>query len=258
MRLIDTHAHLSFKGLAENISDVMSRANEAGVSHCITVGTEPREFDQVLGIAKNHNSVWAAMGIHPHYAKDVIDSDIERLREIAKSGDVIAVGETGLDFHYNFSEEDAQIKLFVKHLEIAVETGLPVIIHSRNAFEQTLEILNDFDDKLDKVVFHCYSGDEKKTRTLLDRGYYISFTGIVTFKSAELARVAAKIVPTNRMMLETDCPYMSPMPMRKQKINEPALMVHTAKFIAELKGMDCEKFCDEAFETSLKFFNLDQ
>jgi len=256
MKLIDTHAHLSFEGLAENVSDVISRAKEAGVSGCITVGTTPGEFEQVLGIAENNDGVWAAMGIHPHYAKDVSAGDIERLKEIAKSGRIVAVGETGLDFHYNFSKQDSQVELFVKHLEIAAETGLPVIVHCRNAFEQTLDVLNDFDGKLSKVVFHCYSGDEEQTQTLLERGYYISFTGIVTFKSAELARVAAKIVPTGRMMLETDCPYMSPTPMRKQKINEPALMVHTAKFIAELKEMDCEKFCDEVLETSLKFFNL--
>jgi TatD DNase family protein len=137
-----------------------------------------------------------------------------------------------------------------------VKTGKPVVIHSRNAFDETLEILEGFKNKLSKIVFHCYSGTKQQTEVLLDRGYYISFTGIVTFKNAELAREAAIAVPLGRIMLETDCPYMSPAPMRNQKINEPALMVHTAEFIAKLKGIDFNEFCEQVTDTSRGFFGI--
>lgn len=256
MQLIDTHAHLTFEGLSEEVESVIQRAEQANVSEIITVATEPKDFDGVMDLATNHKSVYAAAGIHPHYAKDTTDEDIERLRSLVGDENIVAVGETGLDFHYNFSKQEAQLDIFARQLEIAIEVDKPVIIHSRNAFNETLEVLEQFDDKLKEIVFHCYSGDEEQTKILLDKGYYISFTGIVTFKNAENAKVAAKMVPTDRMMLETDCPYMSPAPMRKQKINEPALMVHTAEFIANLKGVPMEDFCEQVTQTSRKFFRL--
>jgi TatD DNase family protein len=256
MHLIDTHAHLTFEGLIENIDAVVKRAFDADVMQIITVATEAKEFNSVFDLSRGYDNVYAAMGIHPHHAQETTDSDIDVLEAFAKNDNVVAVGETGLDFHYNFSKQDSQREIFIKQLNIAAKNDKPVIIHSRNAFEETLEILDQFEGKIKNIVFHCYSGDEQQTRLLLDRGYYISFTGIVTFKNAELARVAAKIVPADRMMLETDCPYMSPVPMRNQKINEPALMRHTAEFIAELKGIPFEDFCGQVENTSRQFFGI--
>lgn len=256
MALIDTHAHLTYEGLIENIDEVVSRALLNGISDIITIATEPADFEGTLELAKRFDNIYAGAGIHPHHAKEVTNDSLLHLRAFAENEFVVTIGETGLDFHYNFSEPDAQRELFIRHLEIAVKTGKPVVIHSRNAFDETLEILEGFKNKLSKIVFHCYSGTKQQTEVLLDRGYYISFTGIVTFKNAELAREAAMAVPLDRMMLETDCPYMSPAPMRNQKINEPALMVHTAEFIAKLKGIDFNEFCEQVTDTSRGFFGI--
>jgi TatD DNase family protein len=256
MALIDTHAHLTYEGLIENIDEVISRALFSGVSDIITIATEPADFESTLELAKRFDNVYAGAGIHPHHAKEATNDFLVKLKAFAENEYVVAVGETGLDFHYNLSEQNVQRELFVRHLEIAVQTGKPVVIHSRNAFDETLEILGGFKGKLSKIVFHCYSGTKQQTEVLLERGYYISFTGIVTFKNAELAREAAMAVPLDRMMLETDCPYMSPAPMRNQKINEPALMVHTAEFIARLKGIDFDEFCGRVTETSRGFFGI--
>ncbi len=256
MALIDTHAHLTYEGLIENIDEVASRALLNGISDIITIATEPADFEGTLELAKRFDNIYAGAGIHPHHAKEVTNDSLLQIRAFAENEYVVAIGETGLDFHYNFSEPDAQRELFVRHLEIAVKTEKPVVIHSRNAFDETLEILEGFKNKLSKIVFHCYSGTKQQTEVLLNRGYYISFTGIVTFKNAELAREAAMAVPLGRMMLETDCPYMSPAPMRNQKINEPALMVHTAEFIAKLKGIDFNEFCEQVTDTSRGFFGI--
>jgi TatD DNase family protein len=256
MALIDTHAHLTYEGLIENIDEVVSRALLNGISDIITIATEPADFEGTLELAKRFDNIYAGAGIHPHHAKEVTNDSLLHLRAFAENEFVVTIGETGLDFHYNFSEPDAQRELFIRHLEIAVKTGKPVVIHSRNAFDETLEILEGFKNKLSKIVFHCYSGTKQQTEVLLDRGYYISFTGIVTFKNAELAREAAIAVPLGRIMLETDCPYMSPAPMRNQKINEPALMVHTAEFIAKLKGIDFNEFCEQVTDTSRGFFGI--
>jgi TatD DNase family protein len=256
MALIDTHAHLTYEGLIENIDEVVSRALLNGISDIITIATEPADFEGTLELAKRFDNIYAGAGIHPHHAKEVTNDSLLHLRAFAENEYVVAIGETGLDFHYNFSEPDAQRELFARHLEIAVKTEKPVVIHSRNAFDETLEILEGFKNKLSKIVFHCYSGTKQQTEVLLDRGYHISFTGIVTFKNAELAREAAMAVPLGRMMLETDCPYMSPAPMRNQKINEPALMVHTAEFVAKLKGIDFNEFCEQVTDTSRGFFGI--
>ncbi len=168
----------------------------------------------------------------------------------------MAIGETGLDFHYNFSKQPDQKRVFAAHLDIARELGLPVVIHSRNAFDETMEILDRSGGGLAGVVFHCFSGSAEQARLVLDKGYFVSFTGVVTFKNAEATREAARVVPLDRLMIETDCPYMSPEPVRSQKPNEPALMVHTANLLAELKGVSLEDLAQATTRTAVGFFRL--
>ncbi|MCD4830361.1 MAG: TatD family hydrolase [Anaerohalosphaeraceae bacterium] len=256
MKLIDSHAHLTFEPLAEAINAVLDRSIAAGVDGWITVGTDSKQNEQIISILDKHPNLFGTVGIHPHYAKDVSDSDVERMRLLAENEKIIAIGETGLDFHYNFSKQDAQIELFKKQLAIASDTNLPLIIHSRNAFDKTIKVLDEFSGSLGNIVFHCFGGDATRAKFILDRGYYISFTGMITFKSADSAREAAAVVPLDRMMVETDCPYMSPAPMRKQKINEPALMIHTAKKLAEIKGVGYETFCKSVTENTKRFFGI--
>ena len=256
MELIDTHAHLTFAELESDIDAVISRSKAAGVTAWVTVGTDPPQIQKTLALVPRFDNMYAALGIHPHYAKDVTTADLDTLKDLAKTDKVVAIGETGLDFHYNFSAQDAQKKIFGAQLQIAVELQKPVIIHCRNAFEETLAILDDFPDTLPNVVFHCFSGTADQAALLLERGCHISFTGIVTFKNAGQTRSAAALVGLDRLMIETDCPYISPEPMRKQKINEPALLIHTAKKIAELKNLTLEDFAAATIATGKRFFNL--
>jgi len=256
MKLIDTHSHLTYEGLIQSLDDVLQRSSTAGVTKWISVGTDAEHNGKVIAIADKYENLYAALGIHPHHASEYQRQDLQRLIELTKHTKVVALGETGLDFHYNFSKQDAQKELFRSFLEIAAQTKLPVIIHSRDAFDETMEIIDRFADKETKIVFHCWSGTVEQTRVVLDRGFYISFTGVITFKNAQQAREVVKVVPIERMMIETDCPFMSPEPMRRQKVNEPALLVHTAARIAEIKGTDIETLAEKLTATTKGFFNL--
>ena len=259
MELIDTHCHLTFEQLAGEIDAVVDRSRAAGVVGWITVGTDPQHNRKAIELANRFENMYAAVGIHPHDAKDVAAHTMAELKELARSEKVVAIGETGLDFHYDFSPRQDQRRVFEAQLEIARQLNLPVIIHCREAFDETIDILEQFigvKGRLKGVVFHCFGGSARQAGIVLDHGFYISFTGVVTFKNAEQARQTAKIVPADKLMLETDCPYMSPAPMRKQKINEPALMVHTASFLAELKEMELSDFAEAVTDASKSFFGL--
>jgi len=256
MELIDTHCHLTFEQLADDIEAVLARSVTEGVTGWLTVGTDPQQNRKAIELAWKYRNMYAAVGIHPHDAHDVTAETLIELKELAQSEKVVALGETGLDFHYNFSNPSDQKRAFAAQLKIAKELNLPVIIHCREAFDETMEILDQYGRDIRGVVFHCFSGSTVQAKIVLDYGFYISFTGVVTFKNADLIRQAAKIVPLNRLMLETDCPYMSPEPMRKQKINEPAFMIHTAKYLAELKQMDLTDFTNAVTDTSKSFFGL--
>ncbi len=255
MKLVDTHCHLTFDDLGRDIDAVIARSRQAGVNGWITVGTDPQHNRKAIELAERFENMYAAIAIHPHDAKTVTADTLKELRELAQHNKVVAVGETGLDYHYKFSLHEEQRKVFAEHLKIAAELNLPVIVHCREAFDETMEILEQFRDAK-KVVFHCFSGSGEQAKIVLDKGFYISFTGVVTFKNAEKTRRAAKVVPLDRLMVETDCPYMSPEPMRKQKINEPALMIHTARCLAELKGMGLAGFAGAVTATSRGFFGL--
>jgi TatD DNase family protein len=210
----------------------------------------------VIELAGMYEGMYATVGIHPHDAKSADAAALEELKRLGHSDKVVAVGETGLDFHYNFSKQPDQRRVFEAHLGIARELNLPVIVHSRNAFEETMEILGRSGGGLRGVVFHCFSGSADEARLVLERGYHVSFTGVVTFKNAEKTREAARVIPLDRLMVETDCPYMSPEPVRSQKPNEPALMAHTARCLAGLKGMNMGDFAEATTQTAVTFFNL--
>jgi len=256
MNLIDTHCHLTFDDLVCDIDAILARSVAAGVIEWITVGTDLQECQKAIELTERFENMYAAVAIHPHDAKTVTADTVQELKKLAQRRKVVAIGETGLDYHYNFSLHEDQRRVFAEHLKIAAEMNLPVIIHCREAFDETIEILKEYSAGIKNIVFHCFSGSAEQAKIVLDKGYYISFTGVVTFKNARIKQEAAKIVPLERLMLETDCPYMSPEPMRKQKVNEPALMIHTAKFLAELKEMDLTDFAEAVTATSRAFFAL--
>jgi len=256
MELIDTHCHLTFDDLAKDIDGVIERSRQAGVTAWLTVGTDPQHNRKAIELTNKFENMYAAVGIHPHDTKDIDAETITELKKLAQSEKVVAIGETGLDFHYDFSPHQDQKRAFAQHLQIAAQLNLPVIVHCRESFDVTMEILEQFGTDVKKVVFHCFGGSAEQAKIVLDKGFHISFTGVVTFKNAEKTRAVAKIVPLDRLILETDCPYMSPEPMRKQKINEPALMIHTARRLAELKEMDFTDFAKAVTATTNAFFNL--
>jgi TatD DNase family protein len=256
LKLIDTHCHLTFDDLARDIDAVIERSIAAGVTSWITVGTGPGENQKAITLTQRFENFYAAVAIHPHDAKTVTQDTIADLKKLATNPKVVAIGETGLDYHYNLSLPEDQRRVFAQHLDIAAELNLPVIIHCREAFDETMALLQSRGSGVKSVVFHCFSGSAEQAKIVLAQGFFISFTGVVTFKNAQKTQRAAEVVPLDRLMLETDCPYMSPEPMRKQKVNEPALLIHTAKFLADLKHMELTNFASAVTTTSRNFFNI--
>jgi TatD DNase family protein len=255
MNLIDAHCHLTYEPFAD-IDAVIRRSIDAGVTGWITIGTDLADSQKAVELADRFENMFAAVAVHPHNAKSADQPTIAQIKGLAQSKKVVAIGETGLDLHYDFSTPQQQQNSFLKHLEIAAELNLPVVIHSREAFDETMEILEAHESGLKGLVFHCYSGDIRQAKIVLDKGWYISLTGVVTFKNAETTREVAKYVPLDRLMIETDAPYLSPEPMRKQKVNEPALLIHTARFIAGLRGMELAKFAEAVTNTTKQFFAI--
>ena len=256
MELIDTHAHLTFPELEAQIDAVVTRSIEAGVTGWITIGTDIDQIEKALSVAGRFDNMYAGIGFHPHYANDIGDDELAALKEYAQEKKVVAIGETGLDYHYDNAVPEKQQEIFRAQLKIAEELDLPVIAHTRDAFEDTMSVLNEFTGQLKNVVVHCFSGTKKQAELILERGYYISFTGIVTFKRSDDLRETAGMVPLKRMMVETDCPFISPEPIRNQRPCEPAFVVHTAKNLAQLHGLSLEDFARAVTKVSRQFFNM--
>jgi TatD DNase family protein len=256
MKLIDTHCHLTFEPFLETIDDVLQRSLEVGVSQWITVGTDIEHSRAAVKVAGAHEGVWSTVGVHPHEARHWRDGDDRVLGELSEETGVVAIGEIGLDFHYDFSTPAQQEKVFAAQLQLAAERALPVVIHTREAFARTMAILRTYLSGIPRVVLHCFTGSAEEACEALSLGAYLSFTGAVTFKNAHEIRKAAQVVPLDRLMIETDCPYMSPEPVRKHRINEPAFLIHTAQFLAALKGVAWETFVQEVGATSSEFFCL--
>lgn len=261
--LIDTHCHLTFPQLREQTGQVLDRAREAGVVRVITVATTPDDARDALAIARAQTGVSVAAGIHPHEAGKAGDTWLAALRDLHEgrwadvpAGRLVAVGETGLDFHYDFSPRDVQQRIFCAQLELAQAAGRPVVIHAREAERRVCEILSDFPRLGGRFVFHCFSADAATARRVLDAGGWISFTGIVTFANAGGVREAARLVPADRIMVETDAPYLSPEPVRKVRPCEPAFVLHTARFLADLRKVPFEDFCRQTSENARRFFGL--
>jgi TatD DNase family protein len=251
--LIDTHAHLDFPDYDTDREAVLRRAREAGVRYIITIGTDVARTEKAIAIAREHPDVYATVGVHPHYADDVTDETWGRLKRLADDERVVAIGEVGLDNFKLQSSKEAQRSLFERMLGLSREKGLPVIVHCREAFDDVLKILTAFasGDKLRGVV-HCFSGSIEQARACMELGLCISFTGNITFKKAENLRAVAKEVPVEKMLLETDCPFLAPVPKRGKR-NEPAYVTHIARLLAELKGLSLQ---DVARITTLSAYEL--
>jgi len=253
--LIDSHCHLTFDGLREQVGAVLERASAAGVRTCITVATDLADADRALALAAAHPTVHVAAGIHPHEASKVPSAWDAALSDIVGRPDVCGVGEIGLDYHYDFSDRADQHRVFRRQLELAAAIDKPVVIHSREAQGDTLAILADF-PSLSRVVFHCFTGTVGEAVELIDRGFWISLTGVATFKKSDALREVARLVPSDRLMVETDSPYLSPVPVRSVRPNEPAHLVHTAEVLAAQRGVTMAEFAAMTSANARRFFGL--
>lgn len=242
--LIDSHCHLQYKGVVEDQQGVLARAREAGVQGFLNISTKQSEWADVVATAEREPDVWASVGIHPHEADAHADLGADALREGSKHPKVIAIGETGLDYYYDKSDRDVQKALFRMHIGIARDTGLPIIIHTRDAEDDTASILAE---EMEKGAFpaliHCFTASAKFGRKVLDLGLTISLSGIVTFKNAkELQEIAAEL-PSDRLLVETDSPFLAPIPYRGRPC-EPAYVRSTAEFVANLRGESLETLAE--------------
>jgi TatD DNase family protein len=235
--LIDTHCHLADSKLDGELGGVLERARAAGIEKIVSVGAIGSiECDRrTVEIAERNADIFAAIGVHPHDAKDCTPTRIGALRELAQSPRVVAIGESGLDFHYLHSPADAQEAALRMHLELAAELGKPIVIHCRDAEDRVIEIIRETALPKAGGVIHCFTGDARAAARFLELGFYLSFSGIVTFKNAAAVREAARIVPDERVMVETDAPYLAPEPYRGMR-NEPAFVRRTLEVLAALRG----------------------
>ena len=252
--IIDSHCHLTYEPMFTSLDETITRANKDGVKYLLTISTEDKSYGQILNIINTYSCVYGTYGIHPHEAKNhqhLKSKDI--INKVGENKKVIGIGETGLDFFYNHSEKKDQVDLFLEHIYAAQISNLPIVIHTRSAELDTLEILKKEKKKKDfKILIHCFTGSKKFAFDLLDIGAYISASGVVTFKkSSELAETF-KLIPEKRILVETDAPYLAPTPLRG-KSNEPSYILHTVRFLSNLKNIPFNEF---AAVTTKNFHNL--
>ncbi|HVF68709.1 MAG TPA: TatD family hydrolase [Pyrinomonadaceae bacterium] len=255
---IDSHAHIDGEEFDADRAEVVGRARAAGVRAILNVGTgDPHggNFERAVAVAVEFEGVYAAAGVHPHDARLYDDAAEKRLLEVLRGSErVVALGEIGLDYHYDNSPRETQREVFARQLRLAAELGLPVIIHSREADEETVEILRDeYAGAPRGGVMHCFGGGMRMAEDVLALGFFVSFAGNVTFKKADALREVARAVPPERLLVETDCPYLSPVPFRGRR-NEPAHVVETARFLAELRGVAAEEFGRVTSENFARLF----
>jgi len=253
MRLIDSHCHLNYEGLAERQEEVLEAARQRGVQGFLNISTRQREWNDVVGVAERNADVWATVGVHPHEADAHPDLGAKALIEAASHSRVIAIGECGLDYYYDKSDRQAQRERFQAHIDAARETGLPLVVHTREAEADTAEMLEAAVREGGVTgVLHCFTGSAELARKGLDLGFYVSLSGIVTFKNAADLQETAKWLPADQMLVETDSPFLAPVPHRGQKC-EPAFVADTAAFVAELRSVPVEQLGEA---TTANFFRL--
>jgi len=252
--IIDSHCHLEHEPMISNLKEVIDRAVKNNVKYFLSISTTDESFDSILKIVENHRNVYGTYGIHPHEAKNYQTLSSEQIvKKIQLNKKIIGIGESGLDFYYKYSDPKIQKKIFIEHINAAQKLNLPLIVHTRSAEEDTYDILKtEMKNKNIKVLIHCFTGTKNFAHKLIDIGCYISASGVVTFKKSKDLADTFLSLPNDRILVETDSPYLSPEPMRG-KPNEPSHIVHTVNFLANLKGVEPSYFADK---TTSNFFKL--
>lgn len=251
--VVDSHCHLDFDGIHEQLPAILSRAEEAGVGLMLSISSRVRKFDRLLALTEEHSNVYCTIGTHPHNVHEELDVPVSELVRLAQHPKVVGIGEAGLDYHYDYSPREAQMTGFRNHIAAARETGLPLVIHTREAEDDTARVLEDEMAKgAFKAVLHCFTSQDWLAKKGVELGLYVSFSGILTYKTAENLRETARGLAEDRILVETDAPYLAPVPHRG-KSNEPAFVVKTLEHLAMARGATFE---DMAKATSDNFFRL--
>lgn len=251
--LVDSHCHLDFPDFADELDDVVQRARDAGIGRMVTICTRVKKFPQVLAVAERFEDVFCSVGTHPHNADEELDVTVEQLIELSQHPKVVALGEAGLDYHYDKARRDAQAQGFRTHISAARETGLPLVIHARSADKDMIAILEEETRAgAFPAILHCFSSGRALAERGIELGLTLSFSGILTFKNSQDIRDIARDMPRDRVLVETDAPYLAPMPNRGKR-NEPAFTVHTAEILADVWNTDVETAWAQTTEN---FFNL--
>ena len=252
--IIDSHCHLNYEPMSLDLKKTIDRAQKDGVKYLLTISTEDKSFNDILKIVKDFDCVYGTYGIHPHEAKNHLAINSKKIiTNIKANNKIIGIGESGLDFFYNHSDRKDQIKCFEQHIIAAQETQLPLVVHTRNAEDETLSIIKNNKKQNDfKILIHCFTGTRDFAFKLLDLGAFISASGVVTFKKSTDLANTFKDIPNDRILVETDSPYLAPVPLRG-KTNEPSYIIHTVKFLSKLKGIS---FDDFSKITTSNFFKL--
>lgn len=253
---IDSHAHLEMGEFDRDRDMVIRRASEAGVGRICTVGTSLPDCRKAIEIASRYSNVYAIVGIHPHEAKDIEPATYVELKALARQSKVIAYGEIGLDFFRDISPRQVQLRCFGEQLDIASELGLPIVIHDREAHRETLEMLRAWTGGR-RGVIHCFSGDYAMARECLDLGFYLSIPGTITYKKSDSLAQVVKKIPLDRLLIETDAPYLAPVPHRGKR-NEPAYVVLTARRIAEIRALESEEVARATTDNARRIFGIDE
>lgn len=254
---VDSHCHLDDDDFAaEGVAEIISRAQSAGVGHFLTICTRIVEFDRIMKTAQTSPLIHCTVGTHPHHAEEPSELNVtaDEIVAYTKDAKVVGVGETGLDYHYNNSPAAEQQKVFATHIEAGLKADLPLIIHTREADDDTVRLMRDVGQGKSRGVMHCFSGDKDFARRCLDLGYYISYSGIITFKKAEEIREAVKFTPMDRLLIETDAPWLAPVPHRGKR-NEPSYVIHTANMVAQLKECSLKEIETQTTDNFFRLFN---
>ncbi len=253
--LVDSHCHLDFPDFASELDAIVTRARDAGIGRMVSISTRVRRHAQILAIAERFDDVFCSVGTHPHYAHEELDIDAAALVKIAQHPKVVAIGEAGLDYHYDSSPREAQEQGFRTHIAAARETGLPLVIHAREADDDVARILTEETGKgAFPAVLHCFTGGRDLAFTAVELGHYVSFTGILTFKNSQNLRDIAAALPVERVLVETDAPYLAPLPYRGKR-NEPSYVVETAKTLAQTRGVTPDEIARQTTENFYRLFN---
>lgn len=250
MAIFDTHAHYMRSDYGDDLEPLLDGLPQNGVERVLAVGVEIESSEEELALAERYNYIWAAVGIHPEYAADIPENWEEELERLLSHPKAAALGEIGLDYHYDGPPRDVQQRVFRRQLEIAAKHNKPVVIHSRDASGDTMEILKEYKPR---GVMHCFSGSAETAKEIVKLGMYIGFTGVLTFKNAKKAVEACAAVPTDRLLLETDCPYMAPVPHRGER-SDSSMIKFTAEKMAEIKGVSTEEMIEIARENGERLF----